>query len=244
MTPLQPRAVPPRSAWDWALAAFSLVTARWYWHVPLALATAAGAAVLPAMLRVSLVVVAIGLCAVLARATSEHRPVLALLRAHAVALLRIGLMLTAALLATVVVLQAAWPPDAPVPASGPGGSVSALDFAAGREALGIVALAAACPGSLFFLALLVFLRAPLLRALDLSVEAVRLNRFTLFVGPALVGLIALGAAWTGLTVVALLPFTGALVWVAFRHVFLGVAPPAGARSRPAHAAGAVARRAG
>ena len=228
MKNFRPQAVPPSSWRDWLLEAFTLITARGAWHVPLALTVSTACAVLPQLPGLVLGVTSLGVFAVMAQATVDHIPLRQALRASARVLVLITLGFFLAMATAVALLHVALPaPTAShggLPLPGTTSSPLALDFAPGAWLLSVLALVLACPGSLFFLALLVFVRAPLLLALDLSVEAVRLNRFTIAVSLGLAALLVLGAAWTGLTVVGLLPWTGAFLFVAYRHVFLGVPP--------------------
>lgn len=241
MSAFRPRAVPPRQWRAWALEAFWLVTERWYWHVPLALGLAGLGTCLPRLFQVALGVAALALFALLAHAGTQRVPLRQVLAQHAGALTRLVLGWTVALLLAVASLL----PFAPRESTGlPGEAARATATQAaltpaqavrqaGADLLVTAGLLLAGPGALFFLALRLFVPAPLLLAIDLTADAVARNRFVIPAGLALGALLSAAGWFEGLWVAGALPWAGAVVLVAFRDVFLHEAPtPRTSATRP------------
>lgn len=247
MNAFEPKAVPPASWRHWATDALDLATGHWALNTVLVLAILGGVQLLPPEAgRLLLGGLAPGLLALFAAVASRRHgprrlpqvlrhslPGMGRVLLCAATVLAVMYALVAAIAGALAFVDAAaatpaWTDAAPMggaslPATTAGGAW-ASDFAAGQSALLVLFLWLLLPLLFFLLPLLVCAQLPIPAALALARQAQQLNPFAWRVGAA-AGLLCLGGAmWTGVAAVPFYPLIGSLLYVAYRHVFLGMPP--------------------
>lgn len=244
MKAFEPKAVPPDSWRHWVTQALDLCTAQWLPNTVLVLGLLGGVQLLQADAgRLLLGCLAPGLVALFtAVASRAHTP----RRLHQVlrgSLPGVGraVLCAATVLAVLYAVLAAIAGalafgGAGAPAAGQAAwtaGTATSDFAAGQSALLVLFLWLLVPLLFFLLPLLVCAQLPVRQALALARQAHALNPFAWRVGAA-AGLLCLGGAmWNGVAAVPFYPLIGTLLYVAYRHVFLGMPPETATQS--AHA---------
>lgn len=247
MKAFEPKAVPPDSWRHWATEALNLCTAQWLPNTVLVLGLLGGVQLLQADAgRLLLGCLAPGLVALFAAVASRaHTPrrlhqvlrgslpgmgravlcaatVLAVLYAVLAAIAGALAFSGAGAPAPGMAAEAA--PAAPAAQAAWVAGTAASDFAAGQSALLVLFLWLLVPLLFFLLPLLVCAHMPVRQALALARQAQQLNPFAWRVGAA-AGLLCLaGAMWNGVAAVPFYPLIGTLLYVAYRHVFLGMPP--------------------
>jgi len=226
-----PRSVEPSSWQRWSKEALHLSGKYLALNVCLVLATVGLLSPFTPMLLLIVSPVLVGVFVLIAHSAAPSEPVLATLKHASSGLLRILLCSTTAVVTMLIAFLII---ALLIKASSFGASASSAtympqeyqlsDFLAGSKALFAICfwLLAILPW--FAIPLMVCTNLSLQMCLDNTFQAFNQNKFVVIVVFLSALLMLGGALFHGLTVVPLFPILGALMYAAYRHIFMGMPP--------------------
>jgi hypothetical protein len=245
-----PRSVPPSRSFAWVKDGFDLVTRRWAFYTAMVLGPALLLPMLPALVvllitpLVCAMLVATSL--VVVSCTDDHSPIRPALWAARFAYLRLLAIVAFRQGVAMAIFAGASFMSHEAARMAAGAPAQASDFIGGSSLLVGLAIgwAMTYPDEFYLLALMFAAGANWTQATALSKAGHKVNGFTMWIHTAMVIIAFTAAALQGLIAILLVPLSGALLYCAYRDVFLGRTEnnPAGARqASPAGVAQSAAR---